>query len=85
MEMKVYKAAEADGKCYKCGKHVMRGCECFFGRLFLDDATNGDKKEDYQKWTVWQDDSSLKEDGLIDFYVKKDEWEFIYRDKPLNF
>jgi hypothetical protein len=49
MEMKVYKVAEADGKCYKCGKHVMRDCECFFGRLFLDNITNGNKKEDYPR------------------------------------
>lgn len=37
MEMTVYEVAEADGICYKCGKHVMKDCECFFGRLFIDD------------------------------------------------
>lgn len=37
MEMKVHEIANADGLCYKCKKHVMKECECFFGRLFIND------------------------------------------------
>jgi hypothetical protein len=37
MEMKAWIIAEADGLCYKCKKHVMKDCECFFGKLFIED------------------------------------------------
>jgi len=43
IEMTGYKVAEADGICYKCKKHIMKDCECFFGRLFIDDQPESSK------------------------------------------
>lgn len=34
--MNIRQIAESDGICYKCHKHVMKDCECFFDRLFID-------------------------------------------------
>jgi len=33
----------------------------------------------YPKGTIWQDNSSLKDDGLVDFYVMNEKWEFSHR------
>lgn len=39
LEIRIFKIAEADGICYECNKHVMKDCECFFGKLFISDQT----------------------------------------------
>jgi hypothetical protein len=44
-----------------------------------------DPNSRYPKGSIWQDESSIKEDGLIDFYLMNDKWEFFKRDKPIYF
>lgn len=41
--------------------------------------------EDYPPGSIWQDDSSLGIDGLVDVYVMIREWVFMGRFKPMNF
>jgi len=38
--------------------------------------------DNYSRDSIWQDGSSLGEDGLVDFYIMKDKWEFLYRNEP---
>lgn len=58
------------GECKICGEHTLE-CKC--------------EEEEFPKGSIWQDDSSLKEDGLVDVYVKNDKWEFLERRIPYNF
>jgi hypothetical protein len=54
--------------------------------LFIDDQPERLNPETrYPDGTLWQDDSSLGEDGLVDMYVRNGDWELLRRAVPLSF